>query len=293
MKLLVISGETIWFRRYSRKHQIYLLSPKKYNLSLEKKTNFCHFESINHEEKGKLKIDAILWREGHLYPSKKLVMILKQIQETRIPCINKPNSTLIAMNGSLVAKSCLNNKFLAKYCSFRFACKEDLNSMQRPFVIKIPNYHGGNGKFLIKSKEDIELIKKNDKIKENKYFIVEPFLKGRDLRIYASLNRKSGDYSFITLERIPKENEWLANIHTKKYWFVKTSKEHEVICKEAAKILECPDLFAVDIIQEKNKDKTSHLLEINNDVPGLNALESINNFSIHDRLINNLEIILE
>lgn len=302
--ILILTSEVIWFKLRPLNITT-ILSPQEWVISFNKKE--CTFRNRKEDELGKCLIEGVLWREGHLFPNETLEALAKNIMKTNLPCVNEPKVTLKCMDANLTMKECLDNPILSPHCKFELIPATELQP-KPPCVIKLPNYHGGLGKWMVRTDHELKnvmnqehkiqwgnqivargFLSKSPFISET--FVVEPFVHGEDLRIFAFRERPSRTYQFKTLKRVVKEGEWLANKHTKSFRVFNGCEDHfKELCIEAIKILHEPDLIAIDLIKGKNDIS---LLEIHNDVPGLYSLESSRDFKIHDTLLHNLEYLIK
>lgn len=303
-KILILTSELNWLKVPNLPYSV-MYSPQEWDI-IPSDPDF-EFHHINSDEINIHDIDGILWREGHLSPDKDLEQLALQVKKLHIPCVNHPDVTLRCMDTVAVDTAMLNNFILSGYCKFQIHDPWDLE-LQPPFVLKLPDYHSGLGKWMIKTQEDFErLLKTKIEIKWknqvmasgfvdkapyiSEKILIEPVLKGDDIRIWVYLDRESNNYQFKYLYRTAKEGQWLANRYTKNSQISDLSDPKlEEICHEAVKLLNYPDIIAVDVIRDK--DDIS-ILEINNDVPGMVSLEKIGDYSIHQVLLNNLQLLIE
>ena len=300
--ILILTSELSW-HKIREDDNIRILSPQGYDITFDGHT--CHYQEIDGVDRGQFEVDGILWREGHIIPDTGLEELLGEIKEAGIPCLNAPEVTLKCMDTVQIVRECLSNAILAKYCKFELQPYHDLD-IQAPVVIKLPNFHGGIGKWFVRTAEELEeVLDTKQKIswgehhyngylsKEpaiSEYLLVEPFVSGNDTRIYVYRDRKADQYRFKYLYRTVKEGHWLANRHTDTFeLYDEENEEIEELCMEAVKLLHYPDLVGIDLI--RNDDEIT-ILEINNDVPGLAALELNDDYTIHQTMLANIKSLL-
>ena len=299
-KILILTNEPIWLKLASEPEYV-VISPDLWDI--EFKNGLVEIQ--DEEDFLSYKIKSILLREGHLYPSEKYKKFILKIKESKIPCINDTAVTLACLDTIGILQKIQENKILKKYCVTTITDPVNISDQNFPFVLKIPDFHSGSAKWLIRNSNELnELLSKQIKIKigdftkfgylqkeplVSKKLLVEPFIKGKDLRIWVVKNRENNCYVYQGLEREAQEGEWMANIYTRSYrLFNEIDSEIVSICTEASKILKEPDIFAVDLKKDKNK---LYILEIHNDVPGLASLEENKDYTLHKLLLQNCKII--
>lgn len=299
-KILILTNEPIWFQIASGPEYV-VVSPDLWDI--EFKNGLAEIQ--DEEDFLSYKIKSILLRERHLYPSEKYKNFILKIKQSKIPCINDTAVTLTCLDTLGILQKIKENDVLKNYCVTNVINPEDLTDQNFPFVLKIPDFHTGSAKWLIRNSAELnELLSKQVKItigdfthsgyfqKEpfvSKKLLIEPFLKGKDLIIWVVKDREKGSYVYQGLEREAQEGEWLANIYTRSYRLFNDIDSVIVsICNEASKILKEPDIFAVDLKKDGNK---LFILEIHNDVPGLSSLEENKDFTLHNLLLQNCRII--
>lgn len=306
MSVLILTNEIIWHQLISRQ-TTHIFSPQLWDF--EFKGDTCLYRSK--EESGdssQIQVEGILLREGHLYPNKEYRLLISKIEKSGLPCVNQSKTTLKCMDTVKVVEECQNNSLLSPFIETQIVDPVESN-IQTPCVLKLPNFHGGIGKWLIKTEKDLKNLLNDQQIIQlgkntvakgyltqepylSSKIMVEPIFSGEDLRLWVYLDRPDAKYRIKGLRRTVKTGEWLANRFTASYeLFDNILPRYHDICMEAAQILHQPDLFAVDLMVDQNLNQIK-ILEINNDVPGLKSLEQSNDFRIHHALLNNLKYLI-
>ena len=122
--------------------------------------------------------DLVIWRVGAIKPTKIQEHALNMIAFTNTTCINsveslkKGHDRLSMLNG-LIRSSLPVINF--EVFSSTTAAKTALHRRQKPYVIKVGNHHGGDGKIRVTSSmEEDEAISMLNIIDD--YFTIEPFI---------------------------------------------------------------------------------------------------------------------
>lgn len=303
--LLIITNEIIWYQLVDLKKTT-IVSPQIWDIELNQ--DKCLLSNRDDAQVISKKFDSILLREGHVFPQKSYNELISTIQNSAIPCVNRPNVTELCLNVEEVITKMNSHSILKNYTETAIIHSSQLNEIILPCVVKLPNFHGGYGKWMLKTSEELKKLEDElqtitiggiDVVKGyvgkepylTEKLMVEPVYNGADLRLWVYRDRENDSIKVKGIRRTAKEGEWLANRYTATYeLFDFIDPILMEICLASYEILHRPDLVAIDIMMS---DKEVKILEINNDVPGMKSLEVENDFSIHKQLLSNLNHLVE
>lgn len=266
-KILLVGNRSLNQEKFKVQNQLFFDAAKKYNCSLEIKTNCDVFSILSNNDN--LDYDIILFYDKDIYLAKHFENMGKRVYNSSEAILNCDNKALTCLclekDGLPMPKTSIipllffyNKDYLDDYVD------EIIEKLKLPLVCK--EWYGSWGEqvYLLKSKEEIfDIIDK----KKGKELLFQEFIKessGQDIRLNVV-----GDKVVAAMKRRSLSGDFRANISNGGTMenYIPTAEEIDLAIK-CAKSVGC-DFCGVDILQS---DRGPLVCEVNSNAHLLNIM---------------------